>query len=64
LGPTSQKFVKQTLWHQNFKWSLLFVRQLKKKKKNLYLSLILSKSTLVAARQLLLWMVLLQICIP
>ncbi len=24
LGSTSQNFVEQTLWHQNFKWSLLF----------------------------------------
>ncbi len=24
LESISQKFVKQTLWHQNFKWSLLF----------------------------------------
>jgi hypothetical protein len=24
LGSISQNFVEQTLWHQNFKWSLLF----------------------------------------
>jgi len=53
LGLASQNFVEQTLLHQNSKWSLLFVPQLKKRISFFHLSWILSKSTLVTTRQLL-----------